>query len=48
MRTLLAARGAGKELAEREQLRELALADPGAALDEFAPVVAEVRDRAAE
>ena len=44
----LTARWARKELAEREQLRELALADPGAALDKFAPKVAKVRDGAAE
>jgi hypothetical protein len=44
----LARRRPGQELREREELREPALVDPAALLDELAPVVADVRDRPAE
>jgi hypothetical protein len=44
----LAARGSGKELAQCEKLGKFSVRDPLPPLDEFAPEIAEMGDRAAE
>ncbi len=44
----LAARGPGKQLAQRQQMRETRVVDPAAAFDQLAPEIAEMRDRPAE
>jgi hypothetical protein len=44
----LARRRPGQELTQRDQLGVAAIVEPGPALDELGPQVAEVRDRSAE